>query len=32
MTATVKGLSDLGLPPDVLQAIERTNALRLFDR
>jgi 6-methylsalicylate decarboxylase len=32
MTATVKGLSALGLPDDVLLAIERTNALRLFDR
>lgn len=30
MTATVKGLSDLKLSPEVLQAIERTNALRLF--
>lgn len=30
MTATVKGLSELGLPADVLQAIERTNALKLF--
>jgi len=32
MTATVKGLSELGLPAAVLQAIERTNALRLFAR
>jgi predicted TIM-barrel fold metal-dependent hydrolase len=32
MTATVKGLSELGLSADVLQAIERTNALRLFNR
>lgn len=32
MTATVKGLSELGLPADVLQAIERTNALRLLSR
>ena len=32
MTATVKGLSELGLPPDVLHAIERTNALRLLAR
>jgi predicted TIM-barrel fold metal-dependent hydrolase len=32
MTATVKGLSELGLPADVLQAIERTNALKLFNR
>ena len=31
MTATVKGLSDLELPPDVLRAIERTNALRLLN-
>jgi hypothetical protein len=30
MAATVKGLSNLGLPDDVLHAIERTNALRLF--
>lgn len=32
MAATVKGLSALGLPAHVLQAIERTNALRLFAR
>jgi 6-methylsalicylate decarboxylase len=30
MTATVKGLADLGLPAEVLQAIERTNALKLL--
>ena len=30
MTATIKGLSELGLPSDVLHAIERTNALRLL--
>lgn len=28
--ASIKGLADLGLPPDVLHAIERTNALRLL--
>lgn len=28
--ASVKGLADLGLPADVLHAIERTNALRLL--
>src|SRR5262245_54623913 len=32
MTATVKGLSELGLPADVLLAIERTNALRMFSQ
>ena len=32
MTATVKGLAELGPPADVLHAIERTNALRLFAR
>jgi predicted TIM-barrel fold metal-dependent hydrolase len=32
MTATVKGLAGLGLPAETLQAIERTNALRLLDR
>ena len=31
MTATIKGLAALGLPPDVLRAIERTNALRLLE-
>lgn len=30
MTATVKGLAALGLPAEVLYAIERTNAMRLF--
>jgi predicted TIM-barrel fold metal-dependent hydrolase len=30
MTATVKGLAELGLPAEVLQAIERTNALKLL--
>lgn len=30
MAATVKGLADLGLAPDVLYAIERTNALSLL--
>ena len=30
MTATVKGLSNLGLPRDVLHAIERANALKLL--
>lgn len=30
MVATVKGLSNLGLPPDVLEDIERKNALRLL--
>jgi len=30
MAATVKGLSSLGLPADILRAIERDNALRLF--
>ena len=30
MTATVKGLAALGLAPDVLQGIERDNALTLF--
>ena len=30
MTATVKGLIDLGLDADVLRGIERDNALRLF--
>ncbi|MCO5131359.1 MAG: amidohydrolase [Xanthobacteraceae bacterium] len=28
--ASVKGLAGLGLPPDILHAIERTNALRLL--
>jgi len=32
MTATVKGLTELGLPAEVLRAIERTNALKLFAR
>jgi predicted TIM-barrel fold metal-dependent hydrolase len=32
MTATVKGLSNLGLSDDALHAIERTNALRLLAR
>jgi 6-methylsalicylate decarboxylase len=32
MTATVKGLAELGLPADVLHAIERTNALKLLAR
>jgi 6-methylsalicylate decarboxylase len=32
MAATVKGLSELGLPREALLAIERGNALRLFDR
>ena len=30
MAATVKGLSSLGLPADILRAIERDNARRLF--
>ncbi len=30
MIATIKGLSELGLTADVLQAIERTNAQRLL--
>lgn len=30
MVATIKGLANLELPPDVLHAIERTNALRLL--
>jgi predicted TIM-barrel fold metal-dependent hydrolase len=30
MTATVNGLKDLGLPPETLLAIERTNALKLL--
>jgi predicted TIM-barrel fold metal-dependent hydrolase len=30
MTATVKGLAELGLPAEVLRAIERTNALKLL--
>ncbi|MGB6081255.1 MAG: amidohydrolase family protein [Xanthobacteraceae bacterium] len=29
-SASIKGLANLGLPPDVLHAIERTNALRLL--
>jgi predicted TIM-barrel fold metal-dependent hydrolase len=28
--ASIKGLANLGLPPDILHAIERTNALRLL--
>ncbi len=32
MTATVRGLIDLGLEPDVLRGIERDNALPLFPR
>ena len=32
MTATVKGLIELGLEPDVLRGIERNNALALFPR
>ena len=32
MTVTVKGLSDLGLPAEVLQAIERTHAQKLLGR
>lgn len=28
--ASIKGLANLGLPPDVLHAAERTNALRLL--
>lgn len=32
MAATIKGLSALGLSADVLEAIERTNAIRLFSR
>jgi len=31
MTASVKGLSELALPPETLHAIERANALRLLD-
>jgi len=30
MVATIKGLADLGLAPDVLRAIERDNAVRLL--
>ncbi len=30
MAATIRGLSELGLPDDVLKAIERDNALRLL--
>ena len=30
MVATIKGLADLGLAPDVLHAIERDNAVRLL--
>lgn len=32
MSATVKGLSNLGLAPEVLHAIERENALRVLHR
>ena len=32
MAATVKGLANLGLAPEVLHAIERGNALRLLKR
>jgi predicted TIM-barrel fold metal-dependent hydrolase len=32
MAATVKGLAGLGLAPNILHAIERTNALRLLAR
>ena len=32
MAATVKGLIELGLEPDVLRGIERDNALALFPR
>jgi hypothetical protein len=30
MMATVKGLAALGLPADVLEAVERANALKLI--